>query len=327
MPIAIGSQTIGGSGGLPAASGSGQTLISSGAGSTYTARALAASDVSGVGITTGTYAARPASPSVGDRYLVSSGARRGSLYQCLVAGSWSRAALDLGLGDTPSLIFDAEDLPPQDTGLLRAWRPVGAGQSFELVTGSTPPTIIGSSLGGMPALSFSSAVLRLAGPNLMKDADKTIILEYSSLQTTGNNGMLAIGDPTNTSGSFGVFGNFQASLSTRAYLEYDGGSTGIYDSGTTVSAAAGIHSIAVSWEQAAAKARFYADGSPTATASQVPGSTRGVLATASQITLGAGRCNATATGVFRLHSVILVPRRLSDAELSALHTLMAARFS
>ena len=36
----------------------------------------------------GTYASRPASPSLGDTYTVTSGARTGSVYRCDVAGAW-----------------------------------------------------------------------------------------------------------------------------------------------------------------------------------------------------------------------------------------------
>jgi hypothetical protein len=301
--ITVGDQVIGGSGG-----GSG------GGGSS--------------GITSGTYAALPSSPAVGDTYIVTSGARQGSVYRCSVAGIWRPAGLDLGLGAGPSWVWDAESIPTQgNTSLLRSWRPVDPGQSFDLVAGSTAPTIVASSLGGMPALSFTgSQLLRLAGPPVMRGADKTILVAISDLAATGNNGLIAIGDPTATAASVGIFGNFVASLSTRIYAEYDGTATGIYDSGTTLSSAAGIHTIAFTWQESGGVARLYADGAPTATASHTTGGGRGVLSNASQVTIGCGRCNATALGTAKLHGVALVPRRFSDAEIAALHGRVAGRF-
>lgn len=329
MPISVGSQTIGGSGGLPTPTGAGQVPVSSGAGGTFSARALTSSDVSGVGVTTGTYATMTGlTPARGDRFFVTSGARTGSLYECLTTGVWSRVRLDLGLGTAPCAVFDAEDIPSQALGYLREWRPASAGSSLAMITGGTPPSIVASSLGGMPAASFSgSHSLRLNAPHIMAGNDHTIVAAYSSLAASGNNGVVSVGDPTNTTGSVGMFGNFVASLTTRAYVEYDAGATAIYDTGTTISTAAGVHTFTWSWESAASKSRAYGDGSPTATASQVPGASRGILANASQLTLGCGRCNATAFGTFYAHSLIIVPRRLSDAEVLALHTTLAARFS
>ena len=44
--------------------------------------------------TSGTLAARPASPAAGDAYAVTSGVAEGDRYQCFVAGAWSLASYD-----------------------------------------------------------------------------------------------------------------------------------------------------------------------------------------------------------------------------------------
>jgi hypothetical protein len=81
-----------------AAGTSGYALVSQGAGANPTWAAVAA------GVATGTYAARPASPTIGNAYLVTSGVRKGSLYRCTCAGYW---------------FLDAIVLPPElQTGLV-----------------------------------------------------------------------------------------------------------------------------------------------------------------------------------------------------------------
>lgn len=81
-----------------AAGTSGYALVSQGAGANPTWSAVAA------GVATGTYAARPASPTIGNAYLVTSGVRKGSLYRCVCAGYW---------------FLDAIVLPPElQTGLV-----------------------------------------------------------------------------------------------------------------------------------------------------------------------------------------------------------------
>ena len=85
----------------------GQTFIGDGAGSVQQTSAdvsgfLAAADAdaarAAIGVagtpTSGTLAARPATPAAGDAYAVTSGVAAGDRYQCFVAGAWSLASYD-----------------------------------------------------------------------------------------------------------------------------------------------------------------------------------------------------------------------------------------
>jgi hypothetical protein len=89
----------------------GQALIGDGAGdiiqtSADVSAVLAAADAAAaraaLGVagapTSGTLAARPASPAAGDAYAVTSGDASGDRYQCFVAGSWSLVSYDRLVG-------------------------------------------------------------------------------------------------------------------------------------------------------------------------------------------------------------------------------------
>ena len=115
--------------------------------STSAARADHVHAASG-GISTGTYAARPASPTVGDRYLVTSGVRKGSLYQCLVATVWTLADIVLPAELQPSLVgyFDGEDLLGPGLGRWRNRAPAQLGNDLVTFSSSTMPTVGTASL-------------------------------------------------------------------------------------------------------------------------------------------------------------------------------------
>ena len=60
--------------------------------------------------TSGTLAARPASPAAGDTYEVTSGAATGDCYQCFVAGAWTLTSYTREYGDdTPSMLWSLDE--------------------------------------------------------------------------------------------------------------------------------------------------------------------------------------------------------------------------
>ena len=60
--------------------------------------------------TSGTLAARPASPAAGDTYEVTSGAATGDCYQCFVAGAWTLVSFAREYGDdTPSMMWRLDE--------------------------------------------------------------------------------------------------------------------------------------------------------------------------------------------------------------------------
>lgn len=329
MSITIGQQTIGAAAGVPPTRIVGGVDLSTDrtAAALKTSLAITAADVSGVGITTGTYATMTGlTPARGDRFFVTSGRRQGSLYECVSPGTWRRVTVDLGLG--PGwMTFDAEDIPAQGAQTLRAWPSVDRNETARIPAGYNAPPITASSLGGMPCVAMSTTYLLVDGPNIGRGADKTIILVISGLSASGNNGLCAIGATGATANSVGIFGNFVGSAISNVCVEYDAGATSLYNCGTAIPADSAAHVIVWTWDSANATSRLYIDGSPAATPTQVPGSTRGVLDATSSFKFGCGRCNFTAAGVYNLHHGDIGGRRLSNAEVSAVSTLLLARFS
>jgi len=87
-------------------------------------------------IGSGTYAARPASPAVGDSYTVTSGARRGSVYRCDVAGLWSLVTVAVPQLGAAVGLFDGERLERLG-GSLRRWNNLAPrGRGYDLSGGA-----------------------------------------------------------------------------------------------------------------------------------------------------------------------------------------------
>lgn len=328
MTISVGSQTIGGSGGLPTPTGAGQVPVSSGAGGTFSARALTSADVSGVGVTTGTYAARPASPSVGARYLVTSGPRRGSLYECLVAEVWSFRDVAWGI-DAPWVV-DAESLPAQQSQRIRAWQAL-RGDTPRIVSGQAVPWIIASSLGGLPAAAFGTTVtgsattiLRADAPSIGLGNDHSILLAVSSVAASGNNGVIALGSSGTTTASVGVYANFVGSGYSGPCLEYDAAGTGFYNGGTALGSGSAIKTIMFTWSSGVGS--LFVNGAAAATPSGTPGASRGVLAADSVLTLGVGRTSLAGALDGLIHAALAMPRVVTLAEHQAFHAIAAERF-
>lgn len=104
-------------------------------------------------IGSGTYAARPASPTVGDSYTVTSGARRGSVYRCDVAGAWSLVTLAVPQLGACVAIFDGEHGVGRVGSVLNRWVNIAPrGRSYDLTypgTGNAPQPLAASAVSGL----------------------------------------------------------------------------------------------------------------------------------------------------------------------------------
>lgn len=159
-------------------------------------------------IATGTYAARPASPAVGDRYLVTSGVRKGSLYQCTCAGVWSLSDIVLpdGLSSSCVALFDGEDLLayPTGHGIMR-WKnrsPLADGSTMDLVgrtdSGGAAVTAAGALSAGLPcATNGAGQTLYAFIPGPASGADRTlaVLASYSAPVADNYNHLVAWGYP------------------------------------------------------------------------------------------------------------------------------------
>lgn len=141
------------------------------------------------GIATGTYAARPASPSAGDRYLVTSGVRKGSLYACVAAGYWylERVVLPPELQTGLVLYLDGEDL--QGVSVLR-WRnhaPAQIGNDMLAITAGGTFSVGTSSLSaGLPYLEATNAARMQCGlPFPLTTGSRTLAVLASNVSQNG----------------------------------------------------------------------------------------------------------------------------------------------
>lgn len=130
-------------------------------GTTLLTAADAAAALSALGGATngsGTFASRPASPALGDRYTVTSGARTGSVYQCLVAGSWRLVNILPLINSKPEIIcVDAERLLEVGIGeRLMRWDTFTSGPAVpcnvNVINGSA--TVTAASWGGLPYAQY-----------------------------------------------------------------------------------------------------------------------------------------------------------------------------
>lgn len=330
MSITVGQQIVVGQTSMPAATGAGQVPVSSGAGGAYTARALTASDVSGVGVTQGTYTAMTAAtPAVGDRWLVTSGSRRGSYYQCLYAGVWSFMGVSYGID--AALLIDAESLPAQANKRLRMWQSL-KGDSPRIVSGYAVPWVVASSLGGLPAAAFGTTVtgsattiLRADDPALALGNNHAVMLAVSSVASSGNNGVVAFGSSGTTAASVGVYANFTGSGYTGPCAEYDAWGAGFHTGGTALGAGTGIQTIGFVWSSGTGY--LYVNGSRAATFSSAPGSTRGVLAADAVLTLGCGRTSLAGPLDGLVHAMLVTVTANPDADFATFQSVCAERFA
>lgn len=281
-------------------------------------------------ITTGSYAARAASPSVGDDYLVTVGARYGSFYRCFTPNVWTFDSVAWGID--AAWVLDAESIAAQQSQRLRAW-PALRGDTPRIVSGQAVPWVVASSLGGLPAVAFGTTVtgsgttiLRADAPALALGNDHSLLLAVSAVAGAGNNGPIVLGPTGTTTASVGVYANFIGSGFTGPCVECDAAGTGFYNGGTALGSGSSVKTIVWTWESATGTSRLYVNGSPASTASSQPGSTRGVLAADSVVTLGVGRTSLAGAYDGLIHAVLGVPRIVTSTEAAAFHTRATARF-
>ena len=153
----------------------------------------------------GTYASRPASPSLGDTYTVTSGARTGSVYRCDVAGAWvlSRVLPLLPAATAVELLaFDAESILDVVGQSLAAWpeargRVVLTQANTGTVTAAKQVAATAASWGGLPFAQWPSSgatpvilgAPATGGPS--GDAPRTFAVLVSSVPAWAASGSVA----------------------------------------------------------------------------------------------------------------------------------------
>lgn len=156
----------------------------------------------------GTFAARPATCTIGDGYRVTSGARLGSVYECRSADTWALTRIDwlAVIGVAPMLAFDPEDLLGCVAGgTLTTWdeRVHGAHAGILAAPGGTIACLSGAaSWGGLAAGEWNDATtsprLRSTVPGPLSSAARSLVVVVSSVSSTGN--QIAAGWGSATSG-------------------------------------------------------------------------------------------------------------------------------
>lgn len=316
---------------LPVGS-SGQILVVSGSAPTW-ATPGAGGTVAG----SGTFASRPATPALGDVYLVTSGARLGSIYRCLTAGSWTLDAIDWELvcGVRPMLAYDAEDLLAFVGGTVTRWRERQMGATLG-VLGAPGGTIAGlaggSSWGSLACAEWNDAATspRLRGtvPGPLSTAARTLVVVASSLSSSGAQGLAGWGAGVSTGSAFNLIGRAPSSAVTGLYhyaLDTNG-------SGATPTS--DTPEVLVATYDGANHALFQATitaGTPswtTSIASAAAALVTGTRDADGPLTLG-GYC---ATGVSyplkgRIHGCLVFPWALSGGERDALNNGLYARWA
>ncbi len=174
------------------------------------------------GIATGTYAARPASPSTGDAYLVTSGVRKGSLYRCLAAGYWYLDTVVLPPEVQTGLVLYLDSESLQGVSVLR-WRnhaPAQIGNDMLAITAGTTLSVGTSSLSaGLPYLEATNAArMQMGLPHAVGAGGRTVAVLTSNVGqnnswatnhlvhwgTTGNNRTFGISSKSGGANNWGV---------------------------------------------------------------------------------------------------------------------------
>ena len=138
---------------------------------------LATPSGGGPTIGSGTYAARPASPAVGDSYTVTSGVRRGSFYRCDAPGLWSLATVVVPQLGAAVGIFDGERLERLG-GSLRRWLNLAPrGQGYNLDGGAPLRGVAAMGTAGLLAHDTKAgggSTMRGALPTVAAGAPRTV---------------------------------------------------------------------------------------------------------------------------------------------------------
>lgn len=195
----------------------------------------AAPSSSGAAVGSGTLAARPSTPSLGDRYSVTSGANVGSSYVCRVAGSWELDRVAPPSGITPAFYLDAERVAGQSFVLL--W-PGEVGGAWAVSLNADPGvTVTENAGGGLPGVTTSTTTkgLRLSGRPATGSSARWIALVVSRISGPGDSyeNLVVYG----TAGGSALFGITSRTAGVNNYgLVYFGAETSTStarDTGTT----------------------------------------------------------------------------------------------
>lgn len=282
-----------------------------------------------VPVGSGTYAARPASPSLGDGYLVTSGQRCGSYYECRTAGKWELISVAYGAAQ-PLCQWDAETLPVQSGKVLQSWRDLGlAGLALVKDAPYTAPSITTGSLGGMPAATFGSvfsrtnAVLRttsgLGAPVEGQTAPRSVLLAASSLiAEAGEKPLCAVGATTNAGVAL-VTG--AGGVASKLGISYGGS---VYDMGVSRSGS-GLHVILYTYDGTVE--RYYLNGSAAPNSPHTPTPPQGNISSNGSVFLGTRWALDQMVTSMHVHALAVWDTALSSTDATNINTLIAARFS
>lgn len=141
-------------------------------------------------IGSGTYAARPASPTVGDSYTVTSGVRRGSVYRCDVAGAWSLVTVNVTQLGACVGLFDSERAVGRSGAGASRWINISPrGRGFDVVSNgvsNAPPlTTIGTAPGLLALDQTAGRSLLGALPAAAPSAARTLVALVDYTGTPG----------------------------------------------------------------------------------------------------------------------------------------------
>lgn len=224
-------------------------------------------------IGSGTYAARPASPTVGDSYTVTSGVRRGSVYRCDVAGAWSLVTVNVTQLGACVGLFDSERAVGRSGAGASRWINISPrGRGFDVTPqnlANSPPLATISTAAGLLAVNQTAASGALLGalPSVAPSAARTLValvdcvsagtsfsyvLWWGGRTASGQFALLSRVDLQNNWGvGFWGSGNFQDSGVAVASgykviaATYDGTNSRIYIDGTLVAGAPGTKAVAL----------------------------------------------------------------------------------
>ena len=291
--------------------------------------AAAGAGAGGPAAGSGTFAARPASPALGDTYRVTSGARLGSVYRCTTAGSWTLDAIDweTAIGVRPLLAYDGEDLLGAVGGTVTTWRGRGSVRDDLGVLGAPGGTIAGlsgaSSWGSLACAEWGDAAtsprLRGSVPGPLSTSARSLVVVVSSVSSTGSQIAAGWGGAPAGGSAWNLGVRMSGSANTGMEL-YAAGGTG--SGATPTSDTPEVLCATYSGSQYALAQAAITDGTPSWTDS-IAATTLAIVTSARDqdgpLTLGGYSAVGTSWPLKgRIHSVLVFPWALSSGERDAL---------
>lgn len=267
----------------------------------------------------GTYAARPASPTSGATYTVTSGARRGSVYFA-AGGVWNLLRVAPPTGVTPTIQFDGERLGESDGPAWTSEWPAeigppavrpGAGLDSNLV-------VLASAGGGLPALSVAGgAYLRAPWVGPTGSATRWLAIVASRITSSASYAVL-IGWGANSPGA-GIWSIATREGGTARWVGWVGSGA---SSSSSVTPSSGTTPTVILFQYDGSACRLYQDGTQIGTSTPTVATVAGY-----PLTLGASSNNPAgdySNGTF--HAVLAGSGTLDATARTALQTWAAARF-